>query len=84
VVDMQTTQYERQEESKILVRRTISYRQADRRKYWTGAALIFSQSSCCRTAMGVGQRALSAHIAGGPPPLLAPGRVTSPRHLIGV
>ncbi len=43
--------------------------------------------SCCRTAGGgVSQRALSlsAHMAGGPPPLLAPGRVTSPRPLIGV
>ncbi len=36
--------------------------------------------------MGVGQRALSlsAHTVGGPPPLLAPGRVTSPRHILGV
>jgi hypothetical protein len=42
--------------------------------------------SCCRTAVGVGQRALSlsAHTTGGPPPLLAPGRVTSPRHIPGV
>ncbi len=41
--------------------------------------------SCCRTAVGVGQRALSlsAHTAGGPPPL-APGRMTSPRHILGV
>jgi hypothetical protein len=46
----------------------------------------FSVLSCCRTAVGVGQRALSlsAHTAGGPPPLLAPGRVTSPRHTLGV
>ncbi len=44
-------------------------------------------TSCCRTAVGVGQRALSlsAHTAGGPPPpLLAPGRVASPRHILGV
>jgi hypothetical protein len=42
--------------------------------------------SCCRTAVGVGQRALSlsAHTAGGPHPLLAPGRVASPRHILGV
>jgi hypothetical protein len=36
--------------------------------------------------VGVGQRALSlsAHTAGGPPPLPAPGRVTPPRHILGV
>ncbi len=41
--------------------------------------------SCCRTAVGVGQRALSlsAHTAGDPP-LLAPGRVTSSCHILGV
>jgi hypothetical protein len=48
--------------------------------------LVLVLVSCCRTAVGVGQRALSlsAHTAGGPPPLLAPGRVTSPRHILGV
>jgi hypothetical protein len=42
--------------------------------------------SCCRTAVGVGQRALSLspHTAGDPPPLLAPGRVASSRHFLGV
>jgi hypothetical protein len=48
---------------------------------------IINSYSCCRTAMGVGQRALSlsAHMAGDPPPpLLALGRVTSPCQLIGV
>jgi hypothetical protein len=39
--------------------------------------------SCCRTAVGVGQRALSLRShGGGTPPLLAPGRVTSPRHIL--
>ncbi len=49
--------------------------------------LRFPYLSCCRTTVGVGQRALSlsAHMAGGPPPpFLAPGRVTSPRQPIGV
>ncbi len=34
--------------------------------------LTFNAISCCRTAMGVGQRALSlsAHMGGGPPPHL--------------
>ncbi len=42
--------------------------------------------SCCRTAVGVGQRALSlsAHTSGGHPPLLALRRVASPRHTLGV
>ncbi len=36
--------------------------------------------------MGVSQRALSlsAHTAGGPPPLQTPGRVTPPCHILGV
>jgi hypothetical protein len=42
--------------------------------------------SCCRTAVGVGQRALSLrpHGGGTPSPLLAPGRVTSSCQLFGV
>jgi hypothetical protein len=53
--------------------------------FYLGIISIY-YSSCCRTAVGVGQRALSlsAHTAGGPPPLLALGRVTSPRHILGV
>ncbi len=49
--------------------------------------LITFQPSCCRTAVGVGQRALSLSPLiwrGDPPLLLAPGRVASPRHTLGV
>jgi hypothetical protein len=44
--------------------------------------LFLKKISCCRTAVGVGQRALSlsAHMAGGPPPPPGPGEgdATSP------
>ncbi len=46
--------------------------------------IFLAKDSCCRTAVGVGQRALSlsAHMAGDPPPTPGPGEgdVTTPAH----
>jgi hypothetical protein len=46
--------------------------------------LFMVLASCCRTAVGVSQRALSlsAHMAGGPPPTPGPGEgdVTTPSY----
>ncbi len=43
--------------------------------HYKNTDLILNMISCCRTAVGVGQRALSlsAHTVGGPPPPPGPG-----------
>ncbi len=51
----------------------------------TSTCIYMQGNSCCRTAVGVGQRALSlsAHMAGGPPPPIpgpGEGDATTPAH----
>jgi hypothetical protein len=54
---------------------------------WVGCSpkLVYIETVAAGPPWGSARElSLSAHMAGGPPPLLAPGRVTSPRQLIGV